>query len=401
MKRAVALLALLFSFPLAAQTQQTVNPLLRNVSGTASNPGDGGPRLFSDGAWKAFIDSAAFVTYVSESGPAEQRNEVFSTNFLTIGLGRDLFGDRATLLFRGRVSLEPYTVPDEGYPQVLQYVSPEAGGPLLDFMRPHDLIGEAAVHLGVRTTQASWLHLYAAPIGEPAFGAVPFAQRSSSIDFAEAPYGYEIHESVQDATSVVTLGWTSSFISLEGSVFHDAVTFDDHTDIDTDGDIDSRSARLTLTPTRNISLQVSRAELGEDDNEREATSASISWGSPAIAATALWTRRDGDGTLIPDYEAIGAELALRGGRNTFMLRGELVDRPANLFGDTGAEGPTEESTHITIGYIYDFIARPAWRGGLGVNIDYHTNTHELEELPQYGHKPQGIYAFIRFRTGRN
>ncbi|HEX7154147.1 MAG TPA: hypothetical protein VF618_21850 [Thermoanaerobaculia bacterium] len=397
MKRAVAFLALSLSLPLAAQTTQATNPLLRNVSGTAANPGQGAPHLFSDGAWKAFIDTAAFATYVSESGPAEQRNEVFSTNFLTIGLGRDLFGDRATLLFRGRVSLEPYTLPEEGYPQVLQYVSPEAGGPLIDFMRPHDLIGEAAVHLGVRTTQSSWLHLYGGLVGDPAFGAVPFAQRASSIDFAEAPYGYEIHEFTHDSSSVVTLGWTSRFISIEGSVFHDAVTFDDHTELP-DGDIDSRSARVTLTPIPSLSLQASRAELG--DAEREATSASISWHSRAVSATALWTKRAGDELLIPDYEAIGLELALRAGRSTFMGRAELVDRPANLFGDTGEEGPTDETTHYTIGYLYDFIAGNTWRTGVGVTFDYHTQTHDLEELPQYGHKPQGIYTFVRFRTNR-
>jgi hypothetical protein len=35
---------------------------------------------------------------------------------------------------------------------------------------------------------------------------------------------------------------------------------------------------------------------------------------------------------------------------------------------------------------------------VGVNVDYHTNTHELEDSPNYGHKPQSIYAFVRFRS---
>jgi hypothetical protein len=31
-----------------------------------------------------------------------------------------------------------------------------------------------------------------------------------------------------------------------------------------------------------------------------------------------------------------------------------------------------------------------------VNIDYHTQSHDIEFA--YGHKPQSIYAFLRFRN---
>jgi len=34
--------------------------------------------------------------------------------------------------------------------------------------------------------------------------------------------------------------------------------------------------------------------------------------------------------------------------------------------------------------------------GVGVNIDYRTKTRELEDV--YGHKPQGIYTFVRIRS---
>src|SRR5687767_1369149 len=151
----------------AAAFAQGTEPL-RNVSGTTSNPGEIDPWVHSKaGVWTFFHGLTAHVTHVNESGPTEPRNEVFSTNWFAAGLHRN-FGDRGFALIRGRISLEPYTIPDnDGYPQMLQWVSPEAGGPLVDRMRPHDLFGEAAVHAGWRPSTSTLVHLYAAAVGDP------------------------------------------------------------------------------------------------------------------------------------------------------------------------------------------------------------------------------------------
>jgi hypothetical protein len=300
------------------------------------------------------------------------------------------------VLVRGRVSLEPYTVPEEGYPQILQYVSAENGGELLvDSMRPHDLIGEAAIHVGWRPTPASLLHVYGALVGDPALGPPPFALRSSGIDLAEAPFSYDIAETFHDSTNVVTAGYATRTFSLEASVFHDAVTTGDHTELDDDTDMDSRSYRVTLTPSRNLSLQASRGELGEDLAQRDVTSASISYGGPMVAATALWTRREFAEVDLEAETAYGFELAIRGARHSFLGRAEWVDRPFG-FPEQPFELGTERSTHYAVGYIFDFLASPRLRGGAGVTIDYHTQSRALEDI--YGHKPQSIYAFLRFRT---
>ena len=389
-----SLLAAVLVFAAAGSFAQSIDPL-RNVSGTTSNPGELSPWVSgAAGGWTFFHGLTAHVTHVNESGPEEPRNEVFSTNWFAAGLHRD-FGGRGFALVRGRVSLEPYTIPEEdGYPQLLQYVSPEAGGPLIDRMRPHDLIGEAAVHAGWRPTTNTLLHLYVAAVGDPALGAAPYAMRSSGADLAEAPFSYEIQEPFHDSTSVVTAGFSTRWISLEGSVFHDAVTFGEHTEIDT-GDIDSRSVRVTVTPTPGFALQISRGELGEDTtNQRDITSASVSYGTPFVAVTALWTQRERGEVSDTAY---GFELALRGARHTFTGRAEWVDRPLG-FPATISQVATEQTTHFAVGYIFDFISRPTLRVGVGVNADYHTQSHELSH--EYGHKPQAIYAFLRVRTGR-
>lgn len=395
---ALLLVVLLAALPLVAQEppfEETV--LLRNVSGTTANPGTRLPHVVTgEFQWQFFHSFAAHVTYVSESGPEEQRNEIFSTNWLTAGVQRHI-GDRGLLLLRGRVSLEPFTVPEEGYPQILQFVSQEGGDVLLDFMRPQDLFGEAAAHFAYRTSTSSFVHLYAAAVGDPALGTAPYALRASGVDFPEAPFAYDIQETFHTKTRVVTLGFTTKVFSLEGSVFHDAITTGDHTEID-DGDIDSRSARLTFNPSRNLSVQVSRGELGEEGvAQRTVSSGSVSYATDNVAVTALATRRETP--TRPAMDSFGFELALRGGRNTFMARIEAVDRPFDLFLERDPDVPAvERATHFTLGYIFDFLSSARYRAGAGVNIDYRTNTHELEESEFYGHKPQGIYAFVRFRT---
>lgn len=378
---------LLLAAPLAAQ-DPSASVLLQNVSGTASNPGEANPHLVSgDGPWKFFYSGSVHVTYVSETGPEDQRNETFSTNWLTAGLHGHL-GERGEFLLRGRVSLEPFTI-DEGYPQLLQYVPGEG----IDRMRPHDLIGEAAAQLAFRLGGSTHLQLYAAAVGDPALGPVPFAQRTSSAEFAEAPFAYELQETSHDSTSVVTLGVGTRWLTLEASVFHDAVTFGDHTEFDS-GDIDSRSARLTVRPTPSLALQVSRGELGEDLDRRDVTSASLTWGNGRSSLAAIYTSRDNE-SGIASQDSIGLEGTHRFGRNTIMARAETVDRPA---GFPGSLSPFEFETthHFAIGYIFDILASDRYRTGLGLNIDYHTQTHDLPT--RYGHKPQAIYAFVRFRT---
>lgn len=374
---------------------QTPDPL-RNVSGTTANAGEQRPWVVSDsGGWAFFYGLTAHVTHVNESGPAEPRNEVFSTNWFAAGLHRDL-GENGFVLFRGRVSLEPFTIPDnDGYPQILQYIPPEAGGPLIDRMRPHDLLGEAAVHAGWRPSSTTLVHVYAAAVGDPAFGPAPFALRSSGADLPEAPFAYELQETTHDSTKVVTAGFDTAWFKLEASVFHDAVTFGDHTDFDS-GDIDSNAIRLTVTPTPSLHFQVSRADLGDEGQEREVTSASVSYGTPHVAVTALWTRREQQLGLT-EQTGYGFEIALRSERNTLTGRAEWVDRPRGFPLSTTATTP-EQTTHVALGYIFDFVRGERLRAGAGVAADYHLRTHDLEH--RYGHKPQAIFAFVRLRSGR-
>lgn len=375
--------------------------LLRNVSGTISDPGPSpSPLLFTRGAWTAFVAGSAHLTYTSESGPAEQRNEVFSTNWVSAGAQRNL-GSRASLVVRGRVSAEQLTIgEDQGYPQILQWISAENGGPQIDRMRAHDFVNEAAVHLAVRTFGDSYLHLYGAAVGDPALGPIPYAVRASSMEFAEAPFAYDVQETQSTATRVITAGWSSRWFNIEASAFHDSTGVDS---VD-DGAIDSQSVRLTITPTRNVSLQLSRGELGDEvstpfpcpacnasEGQRTVTSASLSYGNRAVAVSAIYTRRENQFAAALTSGTLEATYRVR--RNTFMGRVESVDRPVGFLGGT----EVERTTHMAVGYIFDFLNRPSWRTGAGFNFDYHTQTHALEEI--YGHKPQSIYAFVRVRTG--
>jgi hypothetical protein len=388
MIRCLVLLALLSTTAFA----QGVDPL-RNLSGTTPATGASPWVRSGSGPLTFFHGFDVHVTHLTQTGPEEQETATFSTNWLGAGVQLDL-GERAFVLARGRVSLEPYTIEENGYPQFFQYV-PEEG--FIGRMRGNDLVGEAAVQLGYRITNASLLSLYGGVVGQPAFGPAPAQLRASGIDFAEAPFAWEMQESVNDSTSVVTAGWATRFFTIEGSVFHDTVEAFNESELETGG-IHSRAARFTLTPTPNLAIQVSRAELMEGElGQRDMTSASLTYGGPWAAVTAQWTSREHPEVVGAETEsAYGIELALRASRNTFMARVEHIDRPAGF--PVGPAGPGhEEATHYTAGYIFDFIPAPArYKLGVGVNIDYRTKTRELEDV--YGHKPQGIYAFVRLRT---
>ncbi len=384
MKCVLILLLLLSTSPLAAQTVDDF--LLRSASGTTVAPG---PlphlvRLPDLGRWTTFYSGSLFATYVSQSGDI-QRNEAFSTNWLTLGMHRQM-GPRASFAIRGRVSAEPLTVKEEGYPQLFQEVSADSGGPLVDSMRAQDAIGEAALHAAWGSSSTHFF-LYLGAVGDPPLGALPYAVRPSSREFAEAPFSYDIQESLHHATRVATAGVAFSFLTLEGGVFHHAVTTGRHTTFE-DGDIDSSAARVTLTPNRNLSLQASRGKLTAAD--REVTTGSLTWSRGRAALSALWSERENPAGI--RLTSFGGEVMLPfGPRNTFLARAESVDRV--LLARTPM--PPQQATHMTLGYIRDFFAG-SYRAGLGVNVDYRTNTHDLEE--EYGHKPQGIYVFARFRT---
>ncbi len=381
-------------FLAAAAFGQSVDPL-QNISGTTVGAGATPWVTSGSGRLTFFHGFDAHLTYMSQTGPEEQENDIISTNWLAAGAKLDL-SDRAFILARGRVSFEPYTI-DDSYLQFFQYLSDRQGNTLVtDRMIPHDLFQEAGVQVGFRPSGSTLLSIYGALVGQPALGAAPAHLRASGVDFAEAPFSYDIAETYADSTSVVTAGFSTRTIALEVSAFHDAMTEGDHTDIE-DGDIDSRSARLTIMPSPNVSLQVSRGELGEDLAQRTITSGSLSYAAPMLAVTALWTRREYESGRVPET-AYGFELAVRGSRNTFMVRVEHVDRPAGFpFPDIPAGIATDAATHFTGGYLYDFISGGRYRLGAGINIDYRTQTRELEEV--YGHKPQGIFTFVRFRTG--
>jgi hypothetical protein len=327
--------------------------------------------------WSSSIDGALFATSVNQTGPRTPENKFFSTNWLLAEAERDLGGGRSVMI-RGRFSLEPLTIPRQGYPQLLQYVSAVSGGPLIDHQRAHDLIEEVAVGLEWHPIQ-----LYLAPVGEPPLGPEPYAQRASSVDFAEAPFAYDLQESFHVATRVVAAAVTTNAVDIEGGVFHNAISTGRHSTIN-DGSIDSWSARLTIAPRSRISAQISTGRLGAD--KREVISASVSYTGTALAASAIATRRN-------HLSAYAIESTIRGGRSTLLARLESVDRPAGVFNFN-----LHRQTHFTLGYIFDILRKPAYRVGLGANVDYHSGNPELQ--PVYGHKPQSVYTFVRLRTDR-
>jgi len=330
--------------------------------------------------WTSFGRGAVFATYVTETGPRKPQTRLFSTNWFEGGVRRAL-GTDAAIEFRGRGSLEPLTIPRDGYPQLLQYVSPASGGPLTDRMRAQDLVQELAMRVSWRA-----IRLDLAPVGDPPLGTTPFEQRASAIDVAEAPFAYDIQESFHLATRMAGLAVDTKTFAVEGAVFHASVTGGRHTSI-SDGKMDSWSGRVTVRPVEHLAIQASQGSLG--DAHRKVTTGSVTYEGAVLATSAIWTSRDAG--LATKLNAYGIEVAARGARNIFSLRVEAVDRSAGTIYST-----QRRTTHFTIGDVVEISRTRGMRSGIGVNVDYQTNTKELQAT--YGHKPQSVYAFLRVRT---
>ena len=84
---------------------QGVDPL-GNLSGTTPHPGASPWVRSGSGTFTFFHAFDAHVTYLSQTGPEEQENDVLSTNWFAAGAKLDL-GDRAFVLGRGRISSSP------------------------------------------------------------------------------------------------------------------------------------------------------------------------------------------------------------------------------------------------------------------------------------------------------
>jgi hypothetical protein len=270
-----------------------------------------------------------------------------------------------------------------------------------------ELSAQYTLPLGERGT---WFTYFGYP-GEPAFGPVAFRHRASASENPSATLAHHLQDSTHISFGVLTTGFTYRWLKIEGSIFNGREPDENRYDFDSHK-WNSRSARLSVAPNSNWSMQASYAFLRSPEaaepttNIRRAT-ASVQYNRPLTRgnwATALiWGRNH---TSSPDevhnLNGYTFESTLKFfDRNYLYTRLELVDKNELLSAaDRALLNIAPDHPSFRIGAYTVGGARDVWNTekvsfAIGSDLTFYSKPSILDQL--YGGNPVSWKLFFRLR----
>jgi hypothetical protein len=319
----------------------------REASGTSWQP-DLTPHRgmhLMPGSWSVMLHGFFEATANHQSGPRGDQ-AFYSTNMLMAVASHALGPGRLGL--RAMADLEPATVPNYGYPLLLQTGETRQGDaslffttsppvPLIDHQHPHDAVMELAATYSVSGEHSS-AFVYGGLPGEPALGPPVYMHRFSASGNPETPIGHHWMDSTHITHGVVTLGATSSVFKLDGSAFRGREPDQSRWNIEAPK-LDSWSVRASMNPVPALALQVSTGHLVSPealhpDIDQKRTTASASWQHSTARTewqtTLAWGRtRD---TLPDSVVASGAPASSAHSLDAWLLESTLEHNIHTWFG---------------------------------------------------------------------
>ena len=378
------------------------------ASGTSMNPQSWTmpmvmPRF---GSWNFMFMAQAFFVDTQQSGP-RGGDKLYSPNVLMVSAQHNL--GRGSLMFETMFSLEPATVTGRSYPLLFQTGETAYGRPLVDAQHPHNFIMAVAAHYA-RPIGGGVLQLYYAPVGDPALGPIAYPHRASAAELPEAPLGHHWQDSTHIADNVATIGYKHAWLRVEASGFFGSEPDENRWHIDWGG-MNSYSARISATPSRNWLFQVSAGRLTRPERQEPGdvvrSTASMHYTRP-LASGAAWSSsliwgRDHSTFTGHNLNSYLAETVYPVSRRDFLTgRVEVVDKD-ELFADNPAleeqldrtAGSTFRVAGYTAGYTRDIAVVRELETGVGVNVTAYTLPAAIQ--PYYGAHPWGVNVFLRVR----
>jgi hypothetical protein len=220
----------------------------------------------------------------SDQGGPRGGSEVFAASWL-MGMVRAPVGPLSVSL-RAMASLDPFTMPVDGYPELLQSGEAAHGVPLHDRQHPHDLWMELAGIARMPLGDALALELYGAPVGEPALGPVAFPHRASALHDPAAPLSHHWMDATHISQGVLTGALVLRDAKLEASWFNGREPDERRKDLDRPR-LDSWSARVSVAPVPELVAQASYGWL------RSPEALFPDESLHRVTASALWNERLG------------------------------------------------------------------------------------------------------------
>jgi hypothetical protein len=363
------------------------------------------------GDWLVMLHFNAVVGVNSQGGPRgstklESNNWLMPMAFHKLGKG--------TLQLRGMFSAEPFTFPRGGSPLLFQTGETYKGRPLLDKQHPHDLFMELSAQYTLPLGEHGTIFTYFGYPGEPALGPDAFMHRASAAENPSAPLAHHLMDSTHISFGVLTSGFTYRWLKLEGSIFNGREPDENRYDFDAHK-WNSRSARLSVAPNQNWSMQVSYGFLRSPENQepgvdiRRLTASlqySKSFNRGNWSSSLIWGRNHvsghGETRNLNGYLAESTVNFLD--KNYLYTRLELVDKDELLDATERAllrisqQHPSFRIGAYTVGGVRDVWKNDKVVLGFGSDVTFYSKPAILNEL--YGENPVSWRLFLRIRPSK-
>lgn len=396
-----------------AASERNVMWIGQMASGTSWQPASTSMYMYDKmaGGWLLMLHYN-LVTGINRQGGSRGLTKFESANwFMPMAFHRV---GKGTLALRGMFSFEPFTFPPGGSPLLFQTGETYKGRPLIDRQHPHDLFMELSAQYTLALgDRATWFTYFAYP-GEPALGPSAFMHRQSASENPSATLSHHLQDSTHISFGVLTTGFTFRWLKLEGSIFNGREPDENRYNFDAHP-WNSRSARLSVAPNNNWSMQVSYGflrspEASEPDTDIHRATASIHYTRPikrgSWASSFIWGRNH---TSSPDeihnlngytFESTVNFLD----QNYLYSRLELVDKNELLRAtDRALLGIKDDHPSFRIGAYTFGGARDIWNTdrvsfAIGSDLTFYSKPAVLD--PIYGNNPVSWKLFFRVRPGK-
>jgi hypothetical protein len=351
------------------------------------------------GSWTLALHGNLFVQYLHEWAPIHRGSHgLGSINWFMATAHHPAGGGRAGA--RVMLSLEPWTIPGCGYPDLLASGELCDGDGLHDKQHPHDLFMELAGEFERPAGAGLTWHVYGGLAGEPALGPPAFPHRASAASNPVAPIAHHWLDASHISFGVVTAGLSGGRWRVETSAFNGREPDESRGGVDL-APLDSVSARITLRAHPALTLQASAGRLESAEQE---FANGPRYDITRVTASALFTRGRLAATL-----AWGANTE-RGQRTHAGLAEAEVSLASThvLFGRAELSGKPSHALHIheqpnailTVAKVQGGYVRylPPARGlqmGFGASISAAVVPPSIR--PNYGGVGLGLALFANIR----
>ncbi len=379
--------------------------LMNMASGTSRNPlaWQMPMRMVHFDHWNAMFMANAFIADAQQSGP-RGGDKLYSTNWGMASFSHRL-GARGVFGTDLMLSLEPATVTDRRYPLLFQTGETAYGQPLADAQHPHNFIMGLGFHYAYEFARDTLIHLYAAPVGDPALGPVAYPHRASAMELPQATLSHHWQDSTHIADDVVTVGLSHNQFGIEASGFHGREPGENRWIVQA-GAIDSWSARISYAPSTQWAAQFSGGRIrqpeGPDAGDQIRLTASLAYtksiGLRDWSTTAIWGRNHDTQSQRNLNSYLIESVFPLGDANLITGRAELVDKDELFSAQPTLEAQLPGSYRVggyTIGYTREIPFLAGFDTGLGFNVTTYSLPAAIK--PYYGDHPAAATVFLRLR----